>query len=69
MSDNGPDYSRLMSKRIKRILLVCNNYDSYALEEDGPIEAQITQEYSSSLIPFSAEAVISYSPPWIISER
>ncbi len=46
MSDNGPDYSRLMSKRIKRILLVCNNYDSYALEEDGHIEAQITQEYS-----------------------
>ena len=35
-----------MSKRIRRILLVCNNYDSYALEEDGRIESQITREYS-----------------------
>lgn len=35
-----------MSKRIRRILLVCNNYDSYSLEEDGRIEAQITHEYS-----------------------
>ena len=38
--------SELMSRRIRRILLVCNNYDSYSLEEDGRIEAQITREYS-----------------------
>jgi len=35
-----------MTSRIRRILLVCNNYDSYALEEDGHIEAQISKEYS-----------------------
>lgn len=42
----GPDYTQLMIRRIRRILLVCNNYDSFSLEEDGHIEAQITQEYS-----------------------
>lgn len=40
------DYSSLMSRRIRRILLVCSSYDSYTLEEDGRIEAQITHEYS-----------------------
>ena len=35
----------LMSKRVRRILLVCNNYDSFALEEDGRIDVQIAQEY------------------------
>lgn len=38
--------NELMSKRIRRILLVCNNYDSYSLEEDGRVEAQISREYS-----------------------
>ncbi|MBQ2540869.1 MAG: phosphoenolpyruvate synthase [Paludibacteraceae bacterium] len=40
------NYTSLMSKRVKRILLVCNNYDSFALEEDGRIEVQIAQEYA-----------------------
>ena len=35
-----------MAKRVRRILLVCNNYDSFALEEDGRIEVQIAQEYA-----------------------
>ena len=35
-----------MSVRIKRILLVCNNYDSFTLEEDGRIDVQIAQEYA-----------------------
>ena len=34
-----------MARRIRRILLVCNNYDSFSLEEDGHIEAQIAQDY------------------------
>ena len=34
-----------MEKRVRRILLVCNNYDSFALEEDGRIDVQIAQEY------------------------
>jgi len=36
----------LMQNRIRRILLVCTNYDSFALEEDGRIEVQIAQEYA-----------------------
>jgi hypothetical protein len=28
------NYTSLMEKRVRRILLVCNNYDSFALEED-----------------------------------
>lgn len=40
------NYTSLMSKRVRRILLVCNNYDSFALEEDGRIEVQIAQEYA-----------------------
>jgi len=35
-----------MTRRIRRILLVCSNYDSYSLEEDGRIESRITHEYS-----------------------
>ena len=45
-NEKGLDYSSLMSRRIRHILLVCNSYDSYALEEDGRIEARIQQEYS-----------------------
>lgn len=36
----------LMTRRIRRILLVCNNYDSFSLEEDGHLEALITREYA-----------------------
>ena len=42
----GQDYTRLMVRRIRNILLICNNYDSFSLEEDGHIEAQISQEYT-----------------------
>ncbi len=40
------DYTKLMTTKIRRILLVCNNYDSFSLEEDGHIEELISQEYS-----------------------
>ena len=43
---NSTDYTQLMARRIRRILLVCNNYDSFSIEEDGRIEQLITQEYS-----------------------
>lgn len=46
MTELSPDYSTLMTRRIRKILLVCNNYDSYSLEEDGRIEAQIAQDYA-----------------------
>ena len=40
------NYTTLMARRVRRILLVCNNYDSFALEEDGRIDVQIAQEYA-----------------------
>lgn len=40
------NFTSLMEKRVRRILLVCNNYDSFALEEDGRIDVQIAQEYA-----------------------
>ena len=35
-----------MSRRIRSILLICNSYDGFSLEEDGRIETQIAQEYA-----------------------
>ena len=35
-----------MSRRIRRILLICNSYDRFSLEEDGRIDTQIAQEYA-----------------------
>ena len=34
-----------MARRIRNILLICNSYDGFMLEEDGRIETQIRQEY------------------------
>ena len=45
MQVESNSYTSLMEKRVRRILLVCNNYDSFALEEDGRIDVQIAQEY------------------------
>ncbi len=35
----------LMRSRIKRILMICSNYDAFTLEEDGRIESQVVSEY------------------------
>ena len=35
-----------MARRIRRILLVCNNYDNFSLEEDGRLDMRIAQEYT-----------------------
>ena len=35
-----------MARRIRRILLVCNNYDNFSLEEDGRLDARLAREYS-----------------------
>ena len=40
------DNVALMSRRIRRILLVCNNYDNFSLEEDGRLDMRISREYS-----------------------
>lgn len=40
------DGTTLMARRIRRILLVCNSYDRFSLEEDGRIESRIAEEYA-----------------------
>ena len=39
-------HASLMARRIRRILLVCNNYDNFSLEEDGRLQMRIAREYS-----------------------
>ena len=41
----GTDYKSLIKFRVRKILMICSNYDAYILEEDGQIEAQIYREY------------------------
>ncbi len=40
------DTGALMARRIRRILVVCNNYDNFSLEEDGRLDMRIAREYS-----------------------
>jgi CheY-like chemotaxis protein len=35
----------LMRNRIRKILMICSNYDAFILEEDGCIESEVTNEY------------------------
>ncbi|MCM1501050.1 MAG: phosphoenolpyruvate synthase [Bacteroidales bacterium] len=39
------DYVSLIKYRIRKILMICSNYDAFILEEDGQIESQIYREY------------------------
>ena len=39
------DFRALMSFRVRKILMICSNYDAFILEEDGQIESQIYKEY------------------------
>ncbi len=39
------EFNQLMKKRILKVLLICNNYDNFMLEEDGRIDEQIFNEY------------------------
>ena len=39
------NYTSLMKRRIRKILMICSSYDAYILEEDGQIEAQLYREY------------------------
>ncbi len=38
-------FSSLIKFRIKRILMICSNYDAFIMEEDGKIESQVYKEY------------------------
>ncbi len=40
-------FSHLMQKRIRKVLVLCSNYDFFTLEEDGRIDEQIFNEYVS----------------------
>ncbi len=51
------DYESLMKNRVRKILMICSNYDAFILEEDGQIESQIYREY--------IELNISNSPRFI----
>ena len=42
---HGTDYKSLIKFRIRKILMICSNYDAFILEEDGQIETQIYHEY------------------------
>jgi CheY-like chemotaxis protein len=39
------EFDQLMQKRIFKVLLLCNNYDNFMLEEDGRIDEQLFNEY------------------------
>ena len=39
------DFRALMTYRVRKILMICSNYDAFILEEDGQIESQISREY------------------------
>lgn len=39
------NYTVLMEKRIRTVLMICSSYDAYMLEEDGQIEMQLYREY------------------------
>lgn len=40
-------FDRLMQRRIYKVLLICNLYDAFILEEDGRIDEKIFNEYFS----------------------
>ncbi|MBN1118832.1 MAG: phosphoenolpyruvate synthase [Bacteroidales bacterium] len=40
-------FNLLMQKRIRKVLVLCSNYDFFTLEEDGRIDEQIFNEYVS----------------------
>lgn len=46
-SFSDTSFDKLMQKRIYKVLLICNPYDSFMLEEDGRIDEKIFNEYYS----------------------
>ena len=40
-------FTKLMQRRIRKVLVICSDYDFYMLEEDGRIEEHIFNEYVS----------------------
>lgn len=44
---NDTSFNLLMQRRIRRVLVICSQYDFYMLEEDGRIDEHIFNEYVS----------------------
>ena len=44
-SEASVTYADLMSRRIRKVLLIGSSYDAFTLEEDGRIDVQISNEY------------------------
>jgi hypothetical protein len=40
------EFSSLQSRRVKKVLLLCSDYDSYTFEEEGMLSEVIFQEYA-----------------------
>jgi hypothetical protein len=49
---NSTSFGLLMQRRIHRVLIICSNYDFFMLEEDGRIDEQIFNEYTSLNLRF-----------------
>jgi len=45
-------FASLMEKRIYNILLIATKYDTFILEEDGRIDEQIFDEYTSQSLSY-----------------
>jgi hypothetical protein len=50
-------FSKLMSKRIYKVLLICSRYDAFVLEEDGRIDEQLFTEYVSLNLRYPPEII------------
>src|SRR6056297_674248 len=40
------EFTRMQSRRVKKVLLLCSDYDSYTFEEEGLLSEVIFQEYA-----------------------
>ena len=45
-------FANLMNKRIYNVLLIATKYDAFMLEDDGRVDEQIFNEYTSLSTPF-----------------
>lgn len=62
------DYTMLMKRRISSILLVCSNYDAFALEEDGNIEEQIAREFAELSLSNAPSIIRAESTPEALAQ-
>jgi len=54
-------FDKLMQKRIHKVLLICSSYDAFMLEEDGRIDEQIFNEYTSLSLRYPPTFIQAHS--------